>query len=99
MKKYLLIILIIASNIYYGQFSTTTVTLNFGSQGYVTINGQNFKRGDLQSKYYYNLHDSELTIIFANTRTALIPLTIDSAYVYGDSSNKKAYNMSFKKHG
>jgi hypothetical protein len=64
-----------------------TVTVKIGSDKYVTINGQNYPRGYLLSQYTYKTPDSLIAIIYANTRTQLIPPTARGKYRFGDSSD------------
>lgn len=72
----------------------TTHTVKIGTDGYVTIDGQNYKRGDLRSYYTYRTNDSGLAIIYSSDRTTLIKYTVDTNYLYADSSNAKARNMN-----
>lgn len=90
MRKLLFIAAILFS---VSAFSQTTHTVAFGSNGYVTIDGQNYKRGDLVSHYTYNAHDSTLAILYSYNMLPLIKSTIDSNYLYADTANKKAYSM------
>ena len=70
-----------------------TVTVAIGTDGYVTINGQNYKRGDLRSVYTYRTTDSFLAIIYSSDRQPLIKATKNTSYLYADSTNKVARNM------
>lgn len=71
-----------------------THTVARGSDGYITIDGQNYKRGDLLSQYAYRASDSSMGILFANTRVQLVKPTVDTNWIYVDSSSKKARNMT-----
>lgn len=70
-----------------------TVSLQTGTDKYVTINGQNYPRGYLLSVYNFYGPDSTLSILFANTRTILVKPTNNADYKYIDSSNAPAVNM------
>ncbi|MBX2906160.1 MAG: hypothetical protein KF744_08990 [Taibaiella sp.] len=73
---------------------TDSVTLAYGSSGYVTVNGQNYKRGDLMSHYVYNTTgDSTLAILYTYGRLPLISPRKNSLYIYADSSRKSARSM------
>lgn len=74
--------------------STATVTIKAGTDGYVTINGQNYPRGYLLTEYTYRTSDSLMAILFANNRTYLISPRDNIRYLYADSSNAPAYSMS-----
>lgn len=91
--KHLFIILILIAF----QSEAQTHTIKRGSDGYVTIDGQNYQRGYLLTQYYYYSTDSVMGILYANTRTPLIMPTVDSNYLYADSANKRAYNMTVLK--
>lgn len=98
MKKHLLIlVLLLLVTMSYGQnFNVTdTISLAYGSNGYVTINGQNYKRGDLLSKYYYpTTGDSTLAILYGYSMTTLIKARKNSLYIYADSSRRSARSMT-----
>lgn len=68
-------------------------TLKAGTDGYVTVNGQNYPRGYLLSVYNYEGADSTLAILFATNRTILIKPTNNASYKYVDSANAPARNM------
>jgi hypothetical protein len=70
-----------------------SVAIKAGTDGYVTINGQNYPRGYLLSQYNYEGTDSTLALLYANTRTIFIRATNNAAYKYIDSSNAPANSM------
>ncbi len=74
--------------------STTTVTLKAGTDGYVTINGQNYPRGYLLTEYTYRTTDSLMSILYANNRTYLISPRDNVRYLYADTANTPAHSMS-----
>ncbi len=97
MKKILLLIVglfIINSANTQGRIPAgSTITIKAGTNGYVTINGQEYMRGSLGTSYTYVTGDSTLSIYYLPSRTTFIYPTIDTLYQYGDSSNAKAVNM------
>ena len=72
----------------------STVTIKAGTDGYVTINGQNYPRGYLLTEYTYRTSDSLMAILYANNRTYLISPRDNIRYLYADTSNAPAVNMS-----
>ena len=104
MKRIFTLFLIIATlqsvNAQTPNLGTSVHTINIGTAGYVTIDGQNYKRGYLATQYAdsfkYNgnwVHDSTLGLYYLNTGSYFIKPTIDTLWQYGDSAGKKAYNM------
>ena len=72
----------------------TAITLNAGTHGYVTINGQDYMRGSLGTHYVYPASgDSTLAIYYMRNGSLFITPSVDTLYIYGDSTNKKARNM------
>ncbi len=70
-----------------------TIVLKAGTDGYVTVNGQNFPRGYLMTVYKYRTSDSLLGLMYANDRTYFIKPQVNRRYQFGDTANKPAFNM------
>lgn len=96
--KALLTFLFLFGSLYCGAQAlpaNTTITLKAGTSGYITINGQNYTRGQLGS--IYSTRDSSLAIIYTIDRTLFVRSTRDTFFVYADSSNAKARNFNVLK--
>ena len=78
MKKAILLTLLIGGAAY------AQTILKIGTSGYVTVNNQNYKRGDLMS--LYNFTDSTMRILYTNTRTPLTAAYSKTGVINGDSS-------------
>jgi len=72
-----------------------TVVLQKGTATYVLINGSNYKRSTIGTSYVYNPNAGDSTVSFYNVfnNRIIVPPTIDTNFVYYDSSNNRAYNM------
>lgn len=81
----------------FGQSSTKApVTLNVGTGGYVTINGQDYPRnGYFGFSYTYNTSDSLVTIFYTSgDRSIFLKPTRDTFFIWGDTSNHTVRNMN-----
>lgn len=88
MKYFITILLVVL-----GLNAGAQIIVKAGTDGYVTINGQNYPRGYLLTQYTYKATDSLLALLYANTRTYLVPPTDNIEYRYGDTADKRAFNM------
>ena len=102
MKNILLIIALLVCSTAQAQIKPSyPIILKAGSNGYVTIAGQDFNRDAIGFFYNYTdsfatnsgTYDSTISIYWLRDGLSLYSNVLDTMFVYGDSTNKQVRNM------